>query len=221
MSYKFVRYITKRGDVETKSPWMFEPRSIDDIHEYTKRYTLPRKRDADRRYSDNIFIAAGKELDGDPAYDSNDPRTIHMRMYGGHPSCSWDHAHYSMFLCEQMLNGRANAFEVNTHMVLKMLESRERFFNDGVRGFYDEEGLTCHALDDRFTRIVEEIETETLVFPSMKKPSIDEVKFIMWDGGKHWYAKIGKLDVVVNGEQKWNTKEEAIEAAKQYIEETW
>ena len=50
---------------------------------------------------------------------------------------------------------------------------------------------------------------------------IDDVKFIMWNGGKHWYAKIGKLDVVVNGIQKWNTKEEATKAAKQYINENW
>ena len=29
------------------------------------------------------------------------------------------------------------------------------------------------------------------------------------------------MDVVVNGEQKWNTKEEAINAAKSYIDENW
>ena len=44
----------------------------------------------------------------------------------------------------------------------------------------------------------------------------------MWEGGQHYYAKIGKLDVLdKNGNQKWNTKEETIEAAKWYIEKYW
>ena len=40
--------------------------------------------------------------------------------------------------------------------------------------------------------------------------------------GKHWYAKIGKLDVVdKDNNQKLDTKEEAETAAKWYIEKNW
>ena len=40
--------------------------------------------------------------------------------------------------------------------------------------------------------------------------------------GEHYYAKIGKLDVVdEQGNQKWNTKREAEAAARWYIEKYW
>lgn len=56
-------------------------------------------------------------------------------------------------------------------------------------------------------------------YPDFKKPSLDDVRFIQWDGGKHWYAKVNKEDIVDEfGRQKWNTKDEAEKAAKWYIE---
>lgn len=44
-----------------------------------------------------------------------------------------------------------------------------------------------------------------------------EPRFIQWDGGSHWYAKIGDEDIVVDGKQKWDTKAEAQAAAKKYL----
>lgn len=42
-------------------------------------------------------------------------------------------------------------------------------------------------------------------------------KLIRWPLGKHWYVKIGDLDVEVNGLRKWNTKKEAERAGKYYL----
>lgn len=44
----------------------------------------------------------------------------------------------------------------------------------------------------------------------------EEVRIIQWPGGEHFYAKIGNQDVVVNGKQKWDTREEAEAAAKKF-----
>ena len=42
------------------------------------------------------------------------------------------------------------------------------------------------------------------------------------EGGYHIYAKVGKLDVVdESGNQKWNTRQEAEDAARWYIAKNW
>lgn len=38
-----------------------------------------------------------------------------------------------------------------------------------------------------------------------------------WPGGVHFYAKVGGVDVVMDGEQKWPTKEAAERAAAKFI----
>jgi len=41
-------------------------------------------------------------------------------------------------------------------------------------------------------------------------------RYMQWANGRHWYAKIGDIDIMVDGEQKWNTKVEAQEAVKKW-----
>ena len=48
--------------------------------------------------------------------------------------------------------------------------------------------------------------------------SESDIKINKWYGGKHYYAKIGKLDVVdENGNVKWNTEKEARKKALEYL----
>lgn len=47
------------------------------------------------------------------------------------------------------------------------------------------------------------VQTENIVYKHTKP------KYIKWPNGEHWYVKVWNMDVVVNGEQKWNTKKEA------------
>lgn len=66
--------------------------------------------------------------------------------------------------------------------------------------------------------IVEEKEMETLTFPDETQYYIENVRYITWVSGIQWYTKIGKLDICdEQGNYKWNTKIEAIEAAKWWI----
>jgi hypothetical protein len=62
--------------------------------------------------------------------------------------------------------------------------------------------------------ILESKESDVLRFPDSEKT----VRFMQWPGGRHWYAKYGEEDVKVDGELKWDTKEQAERAAKKWIE---
>lgn len=96
---------------------------------------------------------------------------------------------------------------------LQSIEKRTIYLNSGIQVI---------IIDDRFCEIEQIIEKDALTFPDEEKPKIEDVRFIVWDGGTHYYAKIGKIDVVDSvGRQKWNTKAEAMKAAEWYINENW
>ena len=63
--------------------------------------------------------------------------------------------------------------------------------------------------------VMDEYVSNEIIYPEEK------VRFLQWPGGRHWYAKIGKTDIIVDGEQKWNTKSAAERAAKRFMTETW
>ena len=66
--------------------------------------------------------------------------------------------------------------------------------------------------------ILETKETEEFEFPN-EPVDEKEIKISQWQGGgMHYYAKIGDADVVVHGEQKWDTWDEAMNAAKDFIQ---
>ena len=86
------------------------------------------------------------------------------------------------------------------------------YLEDGVREF-------GYSPNNPHFEIVERYYSDKLEYPDFKKPTLDDVRFIQWDGGKHWYAKVNKEDIVDElGNQKWDTKEDAEEAAKWFIE---
>ena len=59
--------------------------------------------------------------------------------------------------------------------------------------------------------------TNELIYPF--EYNYDEVRFIQWPDGKHWYAKIGNIDIVDKyNRQKWCDKSYAQEIAKKWCE---
>lgn len=82
--------------------------------------------------------------------------------------------------------------------------------------------LTVFGYSPKLHQIIEAVDSEKLIYPDEVIPTINDVKFLMWSGGKHWYAKIGKVDIVDKfGNQKWDTKEEAERAAIEYIQNNY
>lgn len=100
--------------------------------------------------------------------------------------------------------------------------SRIETFNNGMT-IYLKEGMTVLLLDDRFFEIVEEVESDKLVYPSKKDWDMGDIRYMQWNmlgnTGDHWYAKIGKRDVYdKEGRMKWDTKAEAENAARWFID---
>lgn len=62
------------------------------------------------------------------------------------------------------------------------------------------------------------IETDSLMWP-LDSVEARKVRYLKWPGGSHWYVKIGNEDLVVDGEQKWDTRELAEQAVRTYVEE--
>ena len=55
-----------------------------------------------------------------------------------------------------------------------------------------------------------------------KKELIEKSKIKKWQNGSHYFAKLpDKTDVVVDGNVKWDTYEEAQEAVKKYVESNY
>lgn len=61
-------------------------------------------------------------------------------------------------------------------------------------------------------KIIQEKVSKELVFPEG-----GEARFLQWPNGKHWYVKIGDVDVRVNGNSKWDSKEKAEKALARFL----
>jgi hypothetical protein len=64
--------------------------------------------------------------------------------------------------------------------------------------------------------ILETVNKRGFIFPTELYTKKD-IRIIQWKGGKHYYAKICAHDVIIDGEQKWNTYKQAESAAKKYL----
>jgi hypothetical protein len=67
-----------------------------------------------------------------------------------------------------------------------------------------------------FPSVDHEIEdtTECNGFPQFKK---SDIKISKWEGGKHYYPTLNGHTISVNGREKWNTEQEAMEAATKWL----
>ena len=63
-------------------------------------------------------------------------------------------------------------------------------------------------------KIINTFYNDELIYPNY---TLDDIKIKRWDGGKHYYAKIGNMEVVIDGINKWNTPQRAREMAEQFF----
>lgn len=63
--------------------------------------------------------------------------------------------------------------------------------------------------------ILETMMMEKMVYPTYSK---EDIVVSRWPGGTHWYARIGRMDVITPaGLRKWNTKRAARRAAESFL----
>lgn len=133
---------------------------------------------------------------------------LNQRRTGQHLSTVWGHA----------LQVKA---ELDQASCLIVSQDLERDVYNSKANMIGENGAILLRENCSYAPITEDcIITETIELKDMIYPNknIDNIRLLQWDGGVHWYAKIGGMDVVdKKGNQKWDTKETARQAAIEYL----
>lgn len=191
--YKFIK-IKRFGEVGN---WYFVPRSEKDILEHWKKYV-------NAEYQKGIEEITDDMRNGRDRHPTNQYYCFIKQLalvYRG--SCG---AKLDLGLIEK-----------GGQELVNVLAGRISSFNKYHKTLLTNTMIESFLLDDDV--IVEEKEMNTLTFPDEVEYNLDDVRYIQWDGGTHYYAKIGRLDICdKNGNYKWNTKDEAVKAAKWWIE---
>ena len=138
------------------------------------------------------------------------------------PGETMSHEEFFNWLRSMQDDKRLSQNEVDTanELLLTAIKGRLKDIDKG-EAVYLEDGVRQfgYSSNNPHFEIIERYYSDKLEYPDFKKPTLDDVRFIQWDGGKHWYAKVNKEDITDEiGRQKWNTKGEAENAAKWYIE---
>lgn len=238
--YKFVRIVNtkQRGDMGV---WYLVPANDDQIHEHYKLYCQPLWMAAQRHQMKiwRMLCEDWRKDNPTPSFwsedDYRDTEKYYKRVDGSSDSFNSYNAEGEM----------TSFFTKTVNALSKMIEnySRTTMYGRAISGVK----LMNGCEDERISRsrktplylpeanimvfimnetnpeykIVETAESDKLLYPVLKKPTLEDVRLLTWDGGIHWYAKVNNLDVVWEGEQKWLTKDEAMKAAEKFINDTW
>lgn len=204
MKYEFVRFRTIATGEESHK-WWFAAKTASQVIEHTEKFFKPTMQEGFNESAHNAIEAIfkyGTAFMKHPIHEASSAIESITEIKGyerSSPLALFDTANELLLTA---IKGR-----------LKTIDKGEAvYLEDGVRQF----GYT--SKNPHF-EIVETYYSDKLEYPDFKKPSLDDVRFIQWDGGKHWYAKVNKEDITDEfGRQKWDTKSEAENAAKWYIE---
>lgn len=132
-------------------------------------------------------------------------------IYIEHPTTPWAKA-VEMYMPVWNMSWVMTANKLET----VMMNARLNMFDNG-RPLYLSNGLTLFEPNDTI-KYQDECWKDTLEYPEPEFYTEKDIRYIQWKDGSHWYAKIGKYDVVdENGNQKWNTRNEAINAAYSFL----
>ena len=100
--------------------------------------------------------------------------------------------------------------DVLTDSVFKV---KEKFINEGYTLYINKAGGFMPSLGPEY-EVKETIISEELAFPEYTEK---DIKIIKWPNGIHYYAKVGSMDVVVDGDMKWKSEERAYEKAVEFL----
>lgn len=136
-------------------------------------------------------------------------------VYVEHPTTPWAKA-VEIYMKVWNMSWVMTANKLETELI----NTRLNMF-DNERPLYLSNGLTSFVHNEFINGTIkyqDECWKDTLEYPEPEHYTYKDIRYIQWKDGSHWYAKIGKYDVVdENGNQKWNTRNEAINAAYSFL----
>lgn len=201
--FKFVRVHKKNSS--DYGTWYFKPQSIDDVNLHWKEICGAEiKTHVNERFEKSVLI----EREGKEPY-----------IRTPHPTTQFGMAVEAYM---QVCNGIYAFGMLEVENIA--YQTRINSFNRGD-DIYLANCMTVYMIDDRFFEIAETVETEHFAYPTKNNWCLDDVRYMQWNTlgirGTHWYAKIGNRDIVDdNGNMKWDTKQQAEQAAIKFLEKT-
>lgn len=181
--------------VKFNKTWYLKPETLEDVTEHFKKFCGREFEQGFNDFKDNTMI---KE-------DYNGEKYLYSK---NHSSSHWRNiVELTMQFTGESWLKAACTLEERTY------KDRIKRFIDGKPIFFTD-GLPYYPPID-WPEYDEEVWKEELEFPY--EYNFEDVRFIQWPGGRHWYAKLGNIDIVDKyGYQKWNDKYYAMEVAKKW-----
>lgn len=178
--------------------FLFEIRSIEELLDY---WLKVRKRQTCEGLSD--YLKSRGFTQG----------VLEDKVPGGTPHCATRMGSVLavMMQGEMMKDGRRSVIDVLSAFEDRVLSCMTKVLEKEGKIFVNDNGGYFALISGQEAK--DTVELEKWILPG-KKPRI-----IQWANGKHYYAKVGEEDIVVDGEQKWPTYEAAQRAVEQYMKE--
>ena len=185
--------------VKFNHTWYLKPETVQDIIDHFNKICGREFKEGFDDFKDNVSIETSK-VDG------------HKYLYSkNHSSSVWRNA---VELCEMRIKG-LSWLEGATALEQKTFNDRIEMFNKG-RAIYLRDGLPYYCSLEH-PKYDEEKWIETLDYPYEYK--YDECRITKWPNGRHWYVRIGKIDICDKfGNYKFSDKSYAQEVAKQWCQ---
>ena len=184
--------------VKFNGTWYLKPETLQDVKDHFAKICGREFKEGFEDFRDNTRVRISS-VDGHRYLDSMNHSSSHWR----------------------------NAVEIEMKMKDKSwldaaTSLEERTYHDRIKTFlagkpiYLTNGLAYYPPIEH-PKYDEEKWIEKLIYPF--EYNYDDVRFIQWPDGRHWYAKCGSIDIVDKyGRQKWYDKSYAQEIAKKWCE---
>jgi len=72
--------------------------------------------------------------------------------------------------------------------------------------------------DEDIVEVVRVVKSRNVTFPS-NTYTVEDISVTQWVRGRHWYARIGGIDVEIEGVRRWHTYRVAYDNAKEYLKQ--
>lgn len=185
--------------VKFNHTWYLKPESVQDIVDHFNKVCGREFKEGFEDFINNTKVIKSS-IDGKPTLYSMNHTSSVWRMAVQH--CSMD------------IKG-IGWLEAATELEQKTFTDRIEMFNKG-RAIYFTDGLPYYCSLEH-PSYDDEKWVEKLEYPF--EYQYDNVRFIQWPDGKHWYAKIGKIDIGDQyGNYKWRDKSYAQKVAKNWCQ---
>jgi len=181
--------------VKFNNTWYLKPETLEDVIEHFKKFCGREFEEGFNDFKNNVRIKTD--------YDGN----RYLQSFN-HSSSHWRNAvELTMRIKDQSWLEAACSLEDKTYKdrIKKFLEGKPIFFTDG---------LPYAPLID-WPEYDDEVWKEELEFPY--EYQYENCRFIQWPGGRHWYVKIGSIDIGDEwGHYKFSDLSYAQEVAKKW-----